>query len=174
MKTKYFVLMHFFWPCIATALKFPHPLQSALSKRNSRLLPPNCLVLLFKMPKYVWLSWNESLFPPFSEYICKLHGFELSSKTHRHTFKQKIIDLKNYFGRMLNAMSKNTPPSTCIISLLGFIGVGIFCLSKYHISFLNPTGAKCHCSSHLWPYLRAALEALFCMLIAELSVNAFS
>lgn len=85
------VFLFFFWPRIATALKSPNPLQLVLSKRNFRLLPTSCLVLLLKMPKYVRLSWNKSLFPPFLEHTCNLHLFKF---TLGHTLKWKVRFLK--------------------------------------------------------------------------------
>lgn len=59
-------------------------------------------------------------FLSFWNALPKRHLFTFSS--HKHTFKQKIRFLKEQFGRMLDAISKNTPTSTCILSLLGFIG----------------------------------------------------
>lgn len=150
--TKYFVLTHlffFFFFYHVLPLKFPHPLQPSLSKRNSRLFPTSCLALLFKMPQYVWLSWNESLLPPFPEQTCSLHLFQIL-QWHSGMFSNRKQDfLRNSLVRHEMWFLKTHPPMHSLI--IRFyrkqITGGIFCPGKQQIGHIKPGYAKRQCSS---------------------------
>lgn len=62
-----------FWPCIATALQLPRPLQSALSKRHYRLLP-TCTTV---WDAQIGLSGKKSSFPSFPEHSFGSYLFRL-------------------------------------------------------------------------------------------------